>query len=119
MKKIMNKVNFALIALMVSVAPALAATSTTDKVCDLINELGGILKYIRLFAFVGAGFMIVQWAWDYIKGGDVAMDKIKGQGAALLVGCFLLFLVGTILTFLIAAAAPGGSLDCDFSSWSV
>ena len=119
MKKIMNKVNFALIALMVSVAPVMAATSTAGKVCDLINELGGILKYIRLFAFVGAGFMIVQWAWDYIKGGDVAMDKIKGQGAALLVGCFLLFLVGTILTFLIAAAAPGGSLDCDFSSWSV
>lgn len=109
MKKIINKVNFALIALMASAAPAMAVD---NAVCTLVAKLGGVLDYIRLFAFVGAGFLIAAWAWDYIKGGKVEMDTVKKQGMALLVGCFLLFFVGAILTFLISAAGPGGSFDC-------
>ena len=109
MKKIINKANFALIALMASAAPAMAADS---GVCTLIAKLGGVLKYIRLFAFVGAGFLIAAWAWEYIKGGEVKMDDVKKKGMALLVGCFLLFFIGAILSFLISATGPGGSFDC-------
>ena len=110
MKKIINKANFALIALMASVAPAMAADNS--GVCDLVEKLGGVLKYIRLFAFIGAGFMVAQWAWGFIKAGDVGMDDVKNKGAALLVGTFMLFMVGALLTFLISAAGPGGSFNC-------
>lgn len=109
MKKIINKANFALIALMASVAPAMAAD---NGVCTLIAKLGDVLDYIRLFAFVGAGFLIAAWAWEFIKAGDIGMDAVKKKGMALLVGCFLLFFIGAILSFLIGAAGPGGSFDC-------
>lgn len=109
MKKIINKANFALIALMASAAPAMAADS---GVCDLVAKLGGVLKYIRLFAFIGAGFMVAQWAWGFIKAGDVGMEDVKNKGAALLIGTFMLFMVGALLSFLISAAGPGGSFDC-------
>lgn len=116
MKKIINKANFALIALMASAAPAMAANS---GVCALVAKLGGVLDYIRLFAFVGAGFLIAAWAWDYIKGGKVEIEDLKKKGMALLVGCFLLFFVGAILSFLISATGPGGSFDCytELGNW--
>ncbi|MBR4624078.1 MAG: hypothetical protein IKO56_00910, partial [Alphaproteobacteria bacterium] len=73
MKKIMNKINFALIALMVSV-PAFAAkdgasnTITIDNgMCELINRLHGIFSILRILAFVGAAFYIAGWAWKYIS----------------------------------------------------
>lgn len=105
----MNKMNFAIVALMASAAPAMAADS---GVCTLVAKLGDVLDYIRLFAFVGAGFLIAAWAWDFIKGGKVEMDDVKKKGMALLVGCFLLFFIGAILSFLISAAGPGGSFNC-------
>ena len=116
MKKIVRKLNFALVGLMVSVAPAMAAES---GMCNLVKRLGDVLTYVRLLAFIGAGFTVSKWAWDYIKAGDVGMDKVKDQGSALLIGSFMLFMVGALLSFLISAAGPGGSFDCytELSKW--
>lgn len=117
MKKITNKINFALIAIMASVAPAMAAN---NGLCNLITQLGGLLKTLRTLAFIGAGFLIAQWAWEFIsKPGDVKLDKFKEKGVGMLVGFVLLFSIGAVLSFFISAAAPGGSLECAaaFKSW--
>ncbi|MBR2510790.1 MAG: hypothetical protein IKB59_01330 [Alphaproteobacteria bacterium] len=109
MKKIMNKVNFAIVGIMASVAPAMAAN---EGLCDLITKLGGLLKTLRTLAFIGAGFYIAQWAWGFIKAGDVKIEDVKDKGIGVLVGFVLLFSIGAVLGFLISAAGPNGSLDC-------
>lgn len=98
MKKIMNKISFAIIAMMVSV-PAFAA----DPVCDLIKNLKGVFGLLRTLAFVGAAFYIAGWAWEFISKGEAKMDVIKGKGIGLLVGFALLFMIGAILSFLLSA----------------
>ena len=110
MKKIMNKINFALIALMVSV-PAFAAkdgaadTITINKgMCDLITRLHGIFNTLRILAFVGAAFYIAGWAWKYISAGDAKIDDLKKQGIALLVGFGLLFMIGVLFSFVLSAS---------------
>lgn len=117
MKKIMNKANFAIIGLMVSIAPAMAAEAS--GLCNLITQLGGLLKTLRTLAFIGAGFTIAGWAWTYISKGDVGLDDVKKKGIGLLVGFSLLFGIGMVLSFLMSAAAPGGSLECAsaFKTW--
>jgi hypothetical protein len=108
MKKIMNKINFALIAVMTS-APAFAALSKTGKVqvesgmCDLIRSLHDVFNYLRIAAFVGAAFYIAGWAWDFIAKGESKMDTVKGKGMGLLVGFSLLFIIGAILSFIMSA----------------
>lgn len=110
MKKIMNKINFALIALMVSV-PAFAAKSGASNtitidggMCELINRLHGIFSILRILAFVGAAFYIAGWAWKYISAGDAKMDDLKKQGIALLVGFGLLFMIGVLFSFVLSAS---------------
>ena len=100
MKKIMNKVNFALIAMMTSV-PAFAAGD--NGMCEALQKLHGVFNLLRTLAFIGAAFYIAQWAWKYISSGDVKMDDVKNQGTALIVGFSLLFLVGVILSFVMSA----------------
>ncbi len=101
MKKIMNKINFAVIAMMVSV-PAFA-----DPMCDLIGRMKGVFGLLRTLAFVGAGFYIAGWAWDYIKnaGGDkgFSVEDVKKKGIGLLVGFTLFFIIGLVLSFLLSA----------------
>ena len=110
MKKIMNKANFAIVGLMASMAPAMAAES---GLCGLITQLGGLLKTLRTLAFIGAGFLIAQWAWEFIASPDkVKLETFKQKGVGMLVGFILLFGIGAVLSFFIGAAAPGGSLDC-------
>ena len=110
MKKIINKVNFAIVGLIASVAPAMAAN---EGLCNLITQLGGLLKTLRTLAFIGAGFYIAAWAWDFIaKPDDVKIETFKKKGVGLLVGFVLLFSFGAVLGFLISAAGPNGSLDC-------
>ena len=99
MKKIMNKINFALVAIMASV-PAFAAE---NEMCVALQKLHGVFNLLRTLAFIGAAFYIAQWAWKYISSGDVKMDDIKNQGTALIVGFSLLFLVGVILSFVMSA----------------
>ncbi len=116
MKKIMNKANFAIVGLMASMAPAMAAD---NGLCNLVKELGGLLGMLRTLAFIGAGFTIAGWAWDYISKGKVELKDVQTKGIGLLVGFVLLFGVGMVLSFLMSAAAPGGSLNCaaQFQAW--
>ena len=116
MKKIMTKANFAIIGLMASMAPAMAADT---GVCNLVKDLGGLLGMLRTLAFIGAGFTIAGWAWDYISKGKVELKDVQTKGIGLLVGFVLLFGVGMVLSFLMSAAAPGGSLNCaaQFQAW--
>ena len=107
MKKVMNKINFALIGLM-TVVPAFAAeTAGKNDMCALIMRLQGIFKILRTAAFIGAAFYIAMWAWEYIKGGSVDPDKIKKQGIALITGFSLLFMIGVILSFILAMPDMG------------
>lgn len=108
MKKIMNKMNFALIALMTSV-PAFADEKVTElnvggDMCALFARLHDLFNILRVLAFVGAAFYIAGWAWKYISSGDAKPDDIKKQGIALLVGFGLLFMIGVILSFVMSAS---------------
>lgn len=114
MKKLMYKLNFAVVGIMASM-PAFAAER---DICKLVAELQGVFKIMRTLAFVGAGFLIAKWAWGYIEGGKVdAMKELKEKGVALLIGFILLFLIGTILTAL-STAAGLESLGCVGSGWN-
>ena len=108
MKKVMNKINFAIISMMVA-SPAFAAVNES-ALCLLMNDLRGVFNMLRTFAFIGAAFTIAGWAWGYISGGKVgddksggAMGELKNKGSALLIGFILLFSVGLVLQFLVSA----------------
>lgn len=98
----------AIVALIV--VPAHAAIS--KEMCDLIKNMQGVFKLLRVLAFVGAGFYMAGWAWKYISSGDAKMDDVKKQGIGLLVGFTLLFAIGIVLSFLISYANGGAMTDC-------
>ena len=99
MKKIMNKINFAIIGVMASV-PAFAAG---DEMCVALQKLHGVFNLLRTLAFIGAAFYIAGWAWDFISKGKAEMKDVKEKGIGLIVGFSLLFLVGVILSFIMSA----------------
>lgn len=111
MKKLMRKVNFAILGIMMSV-PAMAAVNTNQMLCDLAEQFGEIFNLMRTLMFVGAGISIATWAWGYISKGDFKPDELKTKGAGMLVGFFLLFSIGTLLTVFMNMAGTGGSLNC-------
>lgn len=114
MKKVFNKFNFALVAMLIA-APAFAAGGGMDGLCALITSLQGIFRWLRILAFVGAGFFIATWAWGYIsdpKDGKDLIGDIKKKGTGMLVGFLLLFMIGVILTAVINMAGAGGMLGC-------
>lgn len=100
MKKIMNKINFAIIGLMVS-GQSFAAGG--NAMCDALQQLHGVFNLLRTMAFIGAAFYIAGWAWKYISDGKAEMKDIKEKGQGLLVGFSLLFLVGVVLSFIMSA----------------
>lgn len=102
MKKIMKKINFAIIAVMAS-APAWAAPAAGGGMCDLIKSMKNVFGLLRTLAFVGAAFYIAGWAWDFISKGEAKMDDIKKKGIGLFVGFALLFMIGVVLSFLLSA----------------
>lgn len=106
MKKILNKVNFAIIAIMTSV-PAFA----DSDMCELIRKMKGVFGLLRTLAFVGAAFYIAGWAWGYISGGKAEIKDIKEKGIGLLVGFTLLFIIGAVLSFLLSSQGQK-TLDC-------
>lgn len=122
MKKSIKKFGFAAILMLVFIgaANAAAAGAGNSQLCALVEKLGGLLKTLRILAFIGAGFTIAGWAWGWISAGEVKMEDVKKKGIGLLVGAFVLFGVGTALTFLANAAGPAGSLGCvsAFQGWS-
>ena len=110
MKKIMSKMSFAVIGMMVS-ASAFAAKATkansiqiNDGMCELLNRLHGVFNILRIMAFIGAAFYIAGWAWGYISKGEAKLEDVKKQGIGLLIGFSLLFLVGVVLSFVMSAA---------------
>jgi len=113
MKKIMNKINFAIIGMMVA-SPAFAAVQES-AICMLLSELKGVFNMLRTFCFIGAAFTIAGWAWGFItKGVDGktgAMEDLKGKGTGLLIGFILLFSIGLILQFLLSASG-GRTFGC-------
>ena len=110
MKKVFNKFSFALVAMLIAV-PAFAA-GDMDGLCALITSLQSIFSWLRILAFVGAGFLIASWAWGFISAGEVKMEDVKKKGMGLLVGFLLLFMIGVILTAVINMAGAGGLLGC-------
>ena len=94
MKKISNYFLMASVFVMASV-PAFA----DEAVCNLIKGLRPVINTLRTLAFIGAAFVLMDWAWGYIKGGKAEMKDIETKGIGLLVGFFLLFGVGLILQF--------------------
>ena len=112
MKKLMKRLNFAIIGVMASV-PAMAAGNINQALCDLAEQFGEIFSAIRLLAFVGAGITIAGWAWGYISAGKIdAIKEVKEKGIAMLIGFILLFGIGTLLTVFMNMAGDGGSLEC-------
>lgn len=101
----MNKINFAIIAMMVSgSAFAVTVNSNSSGMCELIDKLYDVFKLLRSLAFVGAAFIIAGWAWGYIskageKEGSYSLEDIKKKGTSLLVGFGLFFTIGVLLTF--------------------
>ena len=115
MKKLITNVNFAIIAGLLFVAPAMAATTGADQaLCLLAEKFGDIFKIIRTLAFVGAGISIAGWAWGYISGGK-AIDptkEVKEKGIPMLIGFILLIGIGTVLEIFITMTGEGGGLGC-------
>ncbi|MDR1071675.1 MAG: hypothetical protein LBL21_03475 [Rickettsiales bacterium] len=75
----------------------------TGDICGLINQLGDVFRVLRNLCFAGAAFVMVAWAWDFIKGGfekEKGLEDVKKKGVGLLIGFILLFGVGLILQFL-------------------
>ena len=107
MKKIMNKINFAIIAMMTAV-PAFAEPDY-KPMCELIDRLKEVFKFMRTLAFVAAAFMIAGWAWTYIsKAGDkdgFSVEDVKKKGIGLVVGFTLLFAIGLVMSFVLSV--PG------------
>ena len=109
MKKVMNKINMAIISMMVA-SPAFAAVNES-AMCLFMRDLRGVFNMLRTFAFIGAAFMIAGWAWGYISKGEAKLDDLKNKGTGLLVGFILLFSVGLVLQFLVSASG-GKALGC-------
>ncbi len=122
MKKLIYKLNFAIVGIMVSVRAAMASngsagvisnTHASKALCDLAEEFGYIFELMRTLAFVGAGISIAGWAWGYISGGKVDITKeVKEKGMGLLIGFVLLFAIGTVLNIFLGMAGEGGDLGC-------
>ena len=114
MKKLMKKLNFAIIAGMVSIAPAMAASGMDEALCDLAKEFGKIFGILRTLAFIGAGVIIAGWAWGYISGGKAVdvVKEVKEKGVAMLIGFILLFSIGVVLEIFLSLAGEGGGLGC-------
>lgn len=110
MKKISKYFLIATTFIMANV-PAFAA-GENKAVCDLINSLKPVINVLRTLAFVGAAFILMDWAWTYIKDpSKVTKDDLKDKGIGMFVGFFLLFGVGMILQF-VGSTKGAGYFNC-------
>jgi hypothetical protein len=116
MKKISRYFLMATVSLSMFAQNAFAADQT--GVCKLISELEPVIRTLRILAFLGAAFVLMDWAWGFIKSGEVKKDDLKDKGIGMFVGFFLLFGVGLILTFV---ASTGGQsyLGCVKDAFAV
>ena len=110
MKKISRYFLSSTVALSVFIGSAFA----DDKygVCKLLKQFEGLITVLRILAFVGAAFVMMEWAWGYIKDGTVKKDDLKDKGVGMLVGFTLLFGVGVVLS-LIQGTTGAQWFGCD------
>lgn len=98
---------FCLVAL-----PTYAETAQTNGMCDLIQQFKGVFGTLRTLAFVGAGFILADYAWQLISKGKIGdksgIDAIKDKGLPMLIGFLLLFGIG----FVLSALLGGHIVDC-------
>ena len=105
--------NYAKVLVFAAIVALVVVPAQADSpMCALIGKMQDVFRLLRVLAFVGAGFYMAGWAWDYISKGEAIMDDMKKKGIGLLVGFTLLFAIGVILSFLLNAAEPNGSLKC-------
>ena len=109
----MNKINFAVLGIMMSASAWAAKQINIDTVgggdggngiCELLQSLQSVFNVLRIMAFIGAAFYIAGWAWEYIKGGEAKLDDVKKKGVGLLIGFSALLLVGIVLSFVMSAS---------------
>ena len=118
MKRLMKKINFAIIGAMMAVPAMGAPGGTNDAICKLMEQFAGVFSTLRLLAFIGAGFIIAGWAWGWISSGKgVDIKDVKDKGIGMLVGFIVLFSIGAILSAFMAMAGEGGSLGCVGTMW--
>ena len=122
MKKLITKLNFWIVGLMVS-APAFAADAAgggiynAEKMCDLIEQFDGLFKVLQTLAFVGAAFTIAGWAWGYISKPDsVSVEEAKKKGVGMLVGFGLLLGAGVLISILMSMFQAGGDVCSDLGN---
>ncbi|MDR2685933.1 MAG: hypothetical protein LBB23_04140 [Rickettsiales bacterium] len=87
-----------------------AAGAADIKWGTLCGEMANIFKLLRNLAFIGAAFIIANWAWGFISTGKVDFtgdDGLRGKFLALLVGFALLSGVGILLSVLPGAVCTG------------
>lgn len=106
--KIKNISLFALAA--IALTGAAYADGATGNVCALIAGLKTVFQTIRVLAFVGAAFIMAQWAWGFISKGEVKVEDLKDKGIAMFVGFFLLFGIGMVITFLPGISGCAGGV---------
>lgn len=112
MKNLLKKIGFAALVVIAGGAVAFAAppaaggAASGDGLCNLIGRMYGVFKTLRTLAFVGAAFIIANWAWGYIKEPpkDGITEDLKKKGTGMLVGVLLLFIIGIILQALLSTA---------------
>ncbi len=116
MKNISKYFLMATVSLSMVVQNAFAAEE--EGICALISELSPVIKTLRTLAFLGAAFVLMDWAWGFIKEGKVEKETLKDKGIGMFVGFFLLFGVGMMLTFV---ASTGGQeyLGCVEKAFAV
>ena len=115
MKKLIKKLNFAIIGIMAS-APAMADANINNAICELAKQFRPIFSAFRTLAFIGAGLTIATWAWGWISSGDFKKDEVTKKGFGMLIGFVVLFALGGIITAFMSMAGPGGSLGCNIGT---
>ena len=102
MKKKISKYFLIVSTFVMANLPAFAVEN--KGACDLIDSLKPIIQTLRTLAFIGAAFVLMDWAWGFIKAGEVKKEDLEKKGLGLLVGFFLLFGVGLILQFVASSS---------------
>lgn len=110
MKNLLKKIGFAALvviaggAVAFAASPAAGGAASGKGLCNLIGQLYEVFKVLRTLAFVGAAFIIANWAWGYIKEPpkDSITEDLRKKGTSMLVGFALLFGIGIILQFFLS-----------------
>ena len=128
MRKLINKLNFAIIGIMTSLSAMAAAPATTAEgagkvkvlgadvsgtICELAGKLNGVFKTFQILAFVGAGITLAKWGYDLVTKGDGwKTDDAQKKLISMLAGTIILFSIGTLLTVFMSMTGDGGSFEC-------